>query len=179
MRLTATLLLAIFLFIANSVHAQTTFARLPALEKRFPIAHEDVLSMDPQDQKSIECLALNIYFEARGASLQDQIGVAYVTVNRVNSGKFETDICSTVFQYTRFRKRQIPQFTWTINRPVPHVIEHDSWQRAQQIAYNVYVQNVGDPTNGALFFHDRNEYKSARWQHHTEKVFIGSHVFLK
>ena len=179
MRLIATLLLAIFVFIANPVHAQTSLARLPALEKKFPIAHADAMSMNPQDQKSIECLALNIYFEARGTTLQDQVAVAYVTVNRVHSRQFETDVCSTVFQYTWIKKQRIPQFTWTINRPVPRMIEHDSWQHAQQIAYNVYTQRVDDPTNGALFFHDRDDYDSVRWRHHTGKVFIGSHVFLK
>jgi len=43
----------------------------------YDFAHEDT-----------ECLATNIYFEARGESYEGQKAVAFVTLNRVESNKF-------------------------------------------------------------------------------------------
>ena len=49
-------------------------------------------------QRETHCLATNIYFEARGESLEGKKAVAFVTLNRVESESFPNDICSVVYQ---------------------------------------------------------------------------------
>ena len=55
------------------------------------------------EKQQLECLATNIYHEARGEPLDGQILVAKVTLNRSRS---YTDICNVVYQYK--------QFSWTL-----------------------------------------------------------------
>src|ERR1700676_3174349 len=46
----------------------------------------------------LECLAENIYFEARGEPLEGQYAVAEVTLNRTRAQNFPHTICSVVHQ---------------------------------------------------------------------------------
>ena len=174
MRLIATLLSAIFLLTGMTAQAATQPAHLPALAEKFPIEHAGIMSLDKETRTIIQCLALNVYMEARGTIPQDQIAVAYVTKNRAASGKFEPTICGSVFQVSSNGHRKIPQFSWTRNR-VPRKIEPDSWSKAQSIAYLVYTGQIKDPTHGALYFHDRDDFGSSR----IGKIRIGHHVFVR
>ena len=178
MRLIATLLLASFLLTGPSIaQANANYKQLPVLTKKFPIAHAGIMSTNQETRKIIQCLALNVYFEARGTIPQDQIGVAYVTKNRAGSGKFEPTICGTVFQIARSGRHIVPQFNWTTHR-LPNQIESPAWDKAQDIAYLVYTSQVKDPTKGALYFHDHDDFHGP-WQAHSGKLRIGSHVFIK
>lgn len=51
-----------------------------------------------------ECMALNIYFEARSQSYMEKMGVFWVTMNRVEAEEYPNDICSVV--------KQKHQFSW-------------------------------------------------------------------
>ena len=89
------------------------------------------------------CLALNIYHEARGSTLQDQVGVAWVTKNRVaRSGR---SYCRTIWEPR--------QFSWT-PRPVSSLIPREmaAWHRAVTIARQVMSEELDDPTGGAQNF---------------------------
>ncbi len=44
------------------------------------------------------CLATAVYFEARSESLQGQMAVAMVILNRANSSKYPSSICGVVYQ---------------------------------------------------------------------------------
>ena len=50
-----------------------------------------------QDE-DLECLALNIYHEARSESLAGQYAVADVTINRVRDRRYPSTICGVVKQ---------------------------------------------------------------------------------
>lgn len=50
------------------------------------------------ERAEVECLAKTIYFESRGESIQGQMAVAWVTLNRVTSKKFPSTICGVVHQ---------------------------------------------------------------------------------
>ena len=83
---------------------------LPNNWKRdFPIpiqTDNDVLTDELTD---LECVAYNIYWEARG---EDEIGqsiVAQITINRINHPKFPNTACSVITQINR----HIIQFEWT------------------------------------------------------------------
>src|SRR5690606_18131200 len=61
-------------------------------------AHDMPDTLDRED----ECLAGTVYFEAKGESLDGQLAVAEVVLNRAGSGRFPTSICSVVFQPSQF-----------------------------------------------------------------------------
>jgi spore germination cell wall hydrolase CwlJ-like protein len=50
----------------------------------------------------IECLALVLYFEARGESLDGQLAVAEVVLNRVESPHYPSSVCGVVHQRHQF-----------------------------------------------------------------------------
>ena len=60
--------------------------------------------------EEIECLALTIYFEARGEPDEGKIAVGYVVMNRAQNPLFPEKICSVVRQGGI--KRYRCQFTW-------------------------------------------------------------------
>jgi hypothetical protein len=49
-----------------------------------------------------ECLAGAIYFEAKSESLEGQLAVADVIINRARSGRFPASLCGVVFQRSQF-----------------------------------------------------------------------------
>lgn len=89
------------------------------------------------------CLALNIYHEARGSTRQDQVGVAWVTKNRVaRSGR---SYCRTIWEPR--------QFSWT-PRSASSLIPREmaAWHRSVEVARQVMTNAVPDPTGGARNF---------------------------
>lgn len=56
-------------------------------------------------KKELECLATNVYREARGEPFVGQVAVAKVTLNRVASKRYPNTICKVVYQKS--------QFSWT------------------------------------------------------------------
>ena len=53
---------------------------------------------DLQYQEQLQCMALNIYHEARSDSALGQEAVGMVTMNRVYSDKYPDTICDVVYQ---------------------------------------------------------------------------------
>ena len=50
-----------------------------------------------EKRKSLECLAMNIYFETRASSLADAMAVSDVVMNRVYSRHFPNNICDVIY----------------------------------------------------------------------------------
>ncbi|MBE9552130.1 MAG: cell wall hydrolase, partial [Proteobacteria bacterium] len=46
----------------------------------------------------LECLSLNVYFEARGEPREGQVAVAHVVMNRVADDRFPGGVCAVVHQ---------------------------------------------------------------------------------
>ena len=55
-----------------------------------------------QQRKSLECLAMNIYFETRASSLADAMAVSDVVMNRVYSRHFPNNICDVIYQAVKY-----------------------------------------------------------------------------
>ena len=116
----------------------------------------------------IQCLARNIYWEARGEGQRGMRAVAHVTMNRVKSGLFRRTVCGTVYQGG--------QFSWTTHRRSP---SGNLWQTSQNIAEAVYTkEDVTDPTHGATYFHARGARPG--WANRfTRTITIGAHYFYR
>src|SRR3954453_10045701 len=71
--------------------------------------------------QNIACLALNVYFEARGEPEAGQYAVAEVTMNRVASPYYPDTVCDVVYQknWDSIRGRYVAAFSWTEFRSLP------------------------------------------------------------
>lgn len=123
-------------------------------------------------QKELTCLARNIYHEARGESLLNMMGVAQITLNRVDiQHRGKNTICEVV--------NDPSQFSW-VNSPNIHKkrIEKDAWQQAQHIAQLVLMGIRIRELENSIYFHSRN-IKQPKWSRKlpVNKV-IGNHVYL-
>jgi spore germination cell wall hydrolase CwlJ-like protein len=123
--------------------------------------------IQPAKLQDIECLARNIYHEARGESLQGQIAVAQVTLNRVESGSFQNSVCKTVYA----RK----QFSWT-NSGTKKVKDTKAWKDSVAVATAVLTKSVHLPDFKALYFHTKQVKPS--WNRDKRVLaVIGNHIF--
>lgn len=119
--------------------------------------------------REIECLATNIYHEARGEPIIGQIAVAQVTMNRVQHNYFPDDVCSVVWDDY--------QFSWTHDGRSDKIRDHRAYQVALNIAETVYHNEEDDPTAGSLFYHAKY-ISPPRWTQYMEiSTEIGVHVF--
>lgn len=117
-----------------------------------------------------ECLAKNIYFEARGESTVGQEAVAWVTLNRVMNSNFPGEICKVVWQDS--------QFSWTHDGKSDRPRDRAAWATAQAIAGEVLAAYgvERDPTEGSTYFHADSVNPS--WAKHFNRVVqIDGHIF--
>jgi spore germination cell wall hydrolase CwlJ-like protein len=129
--------------------------------------------------KEMDCLAKNIYYEAGSELYEGKLAVAQVTLNRVNSGKFPSDICSVVYQKTVDQNmKTICQFSWTCMVKELVVRNKYQWEESQLIAKRALTQPVLHDTiaeSNALFFHA--VYVNPGWNKTKVVKQIGNHIF--
>jgi len=129
----------------------------------------DVTTTQEIDNSEVECLARNIYFEARNQPIEGQEAVAHVTLNRLKSGKHGDSICKVVYQPYAF--------SWTLKAKT-RMNEIKAENLAREIAFNTLLGKTKDPTNGATHYHAT--YVTPYWSKKLEKkVKISSHVFYE
>lgn len=116
--------------------------------------------------ESIECLAKNIYHEARGEPLIGQIAVAHVVLNRKQSVLYPDTICQVVYQKH--------QFSWTNKKQ--SITNQNLYTRAKQIAHDAIMGLSDDPTNGAISFHNKTVRPAWKKRVITK---IGNHIFYR
>jgi N-acetylmuramoyl-L-alanine amidase len=119
--------------------------------------------------QNITCLARNVYFEARGEPLDGQYAVAEVTMNRKALAPAPSTVCSVVYEKSAF--------SWTdaASLPVPY---GDAWDRAQDVAQDVYYGRHEPTLKGARFYHA--DYVTPDWAKEKRRVArIGSHIFYR
>ena len=114
-------------------------------------------------KSEVECLAHNMFFEARDQSRQGIIAVALVTINRVKSDRFPNSICEVVWQKRRSKKtgKMVAQFSWTLddmsNDPKDYTQEQETLDFIHSIADTMLseqtLSNFYDFTKGANHYH--------------------------
>src|SRR5579859_5968562 len=104
--------------------------------------------------RELTCLALNVYYEARGESVAGMYAVAEVTMNRVASRRFPQTVCAVVYEkrWDWLRKRYVSAFSWTEFDIVPHP-EGVQWRQARDAADAVYFRRRPPALDGALHYH--------------------------
>jgi spore germination cell wall hydrolase CwlJ-like protein len=118
-------------------------------------------------QQEINCLAKNIYHEARGEPFQGQVAVALVTVNRVASKLFSNTVCGVVYAHK--------QFSWTQSKN-KKITDEKAWSSALKLATAVLSKQVYEPKFTAIYFHTKQiKPKWAKTKVITAR--IGNHIF--
>jgi len=127
-----------------------------------------------------ECLALNVYHEARGESDAGQYAVADVVLNRVDSKHYPDSICGVVFDSKRWEGypvRNKCQFSWYCDGKSDAPTDQDAWHKASSVAYEMYNYNrFRGLTEGATHYH--THYVNPRWNRNMKLIgTIGDHIF--
>jgi len=122
------------------------------------------------------CLALTIYFEARGESFQSQVAVGHVVINRVKSPDFPNTICEVTTEGGEYRHRC--QFSWYCDGKSDKTPDQTAWEQALVIAQGVHTGNLDDFVEGATHYHAT--YVLPEWaDSKTPVVQIGDHMFYR
>ena len=139
-------------------------------------------------KKQLECLAKNIYFEARNEPFAGQFAVALVTLNRVHDSAFPDSVCKVVYQGLHYAsglpKRDRCQFSWYCDGNSDEIQNERAWKVVQKTAnlamlqYSKLKAEGLDYTEGARYYHTY-EIKP-RWSTSFPKVGrIGDHIFYR
>lgn len=129
------------------------------------------------------CMALNIYYEARGSNLADQAAVANVVMNRVNDRRYPATICEVVKQGEKDANgnmvRNRCQFSWYCDGKSDVPGNLDLWIEAQMLAWQIIEDGkYRGLTEGATHYHAT--YVSPRWARELQLVGrIGAHIFYR
>jgi N-acetylmuramoyl-L-alanine amidase len=138
---------------------------------------------DKFDAAEHNCLALNVYYEARGSNLADKAGVSDVVLNRVQDTRYPNTICEVVKQGLQnadgSMKRNKCQFSWYCDGKHDRPQDEDRWHEAQLISYNILEHNkFRGITEGATHYHAT--YVSPRWASSLQQVGrLGAHIFYR
>lgn len=117
----------------------------------------------------MKCLAGAVYFEAKGESLEGQLAVARVIINRAKSGRFADSLCGVVYQPS--------QFSFVRGRAMPPIrTESRDWREAVAVAQIAAEGGWDSRAEGALFFHARRV--SPGWGK-AKLAMIDNHVFYR
>jgi spore germination cell wall hydrolase CwlJ-like protein len=129
----------------------------------------------PVNKKELDCLAKNIFFEARGEVYSGQVAVARVVMNRIHHG-FGDNTCQVVYQTDRKGNGTLCQFSWVCEKPKRLDKNDPAYIRAQDIAYRVLAFNAYSDRvdKNVLFFHSK--HVNPRWRYKRFKQ-IGNHIF--
>ena len=146
------------------------FDHLRQLNSRMP---EHIITAE-QRMKELDCLTRNIYWEAASEPFEGKVGVAQVTLNRAESGRFPPDICNVVYQKNVIYGRVICQFSWYCESG-PKVRSNAHYKESMEVAKKVLLENFRLPSmHKAMYYHA--DYVSPNWN--LPKISqIGRHIF--
>lgn len=131
-----------------------------------------------QRTRELDCLTRNIYWEAANEPFEGKVGVAQVTLNRVESGRFASSVCAVVYQKNVFYEKVVCQFSWfcesghtakTIHKPL--------WNESEEVAKKVLLEGFRLPgLTDALYYHAT--YINPGWNR-KKITTIGHHIFYE
>jgi len=146
--------------------------------------------IDKQHQEQeMSCLAMNIYYEARGSNLADKAGVADVVLNRVRDNRYPDTICGVVQQGKQkpswkdpnkmVMVRNMCQFSWYCDGKADNPQDEDKWVEAQMIAFNMVAHgSYRGITEGATHYHAT--YVDPSWADSLQMVGrLGAHIYYR
>ena len=140
--------------------------------------------------KEVECLAKNMYYEARNQGTAGKLAVTNVVLNRLKDKRFPNTICGVVKQGpTReswkkngefYPIRHRCQFSWYCDGKSDVPKQKETYKRLLTIAESIVYNKLPfiDITDGAVFYHA--DYVTPAWAKTKIKtVEIQDHIFYR
>ena len=147
----------------------------------------------PEDRlvgESVECLAKNMYYEARSQGTAGQLAVSAVVLNRVNDSRFPNSVCEVIFQGptkeswrkngTFYPIRNKCQFSWYCDGLSDEPKNDKVWKKVLDLSKLIMHNSIQfvDITDGATHYHA--DYVKPDWaKTKTRTTEIGDHIFYK
>lgn len=147
---------------------------LAAYDSRTPITMA-------QREQELTCLARNIYWEAAKEPFEGKVGVAQVTLNRVQSGQFANTVCGVVYEKNYVYKKVICQFSWVCEPKhrgrIPAPMDPALYEESYAVAKKVLLEGFRLPAlKEAMYYHAT--YVKPGWRY-PKLAQIGLHIFYK
>jgi N-acetylmuramoyl-L-alanine amidase len=126
-----------------------------------------------QLDEQTSCLATAVYFESRGESVEGQLAVARVVINRAASGRYPPSWCQVVKQPYQF------SFVNPHNGQFPQAdTNSEAWKKAEAVAELAAANIVPSLGPDVLWYHAN--YVAPAWRHNLQEVEqIGAHIFYR
>lgn len=125
-----------------------------------------------------ECLARALYHEARGESIEGQVAVAEVILNRVDSPAFPGTICAVINQGARGAVNGQCQFSFACDGNPVTMNEAEARALARRISDLMLAGAPRTLAQGATHFHTTQV--APPWARVYDRVAqIGAHVFYR
>ena len=136
-----------------------------------------------------ECLAVNMYHEARDQGTAGRLAVSAVVLNRVRDSRFPNTVCEVVYQAQMKPSwktgepvpiRNRCQFSWYCDGKSDKIKDKKTYQRILDFAGLILHNDIEflDITDGATHYHA--DYVRPFWRKHFDKrCKVGKHIFYK
>ena len=129
-----------------------------------------------------ECLAENVYFEARGQGQAGWVAVAQVTLNRVQDKRFPNTICEVVKQGLTYENgypiKNKCQFSWYCDGKSDKIKNIIVYNKIIELMNYILDQGLFDITDGATHYHA--DYVRPDWaKTKTKTIEIEDHIFYR
>ena len=136
-----------------------------------------------EENRAIQCIAMNIYWETRASSLADAMSVSDVVLNRVNHRHFPNNVCDVVKQ-ARLGPNGNPklhqcQFSWWCDGRSDEPKNKTAWEKSRKYARDFWIHGryIGI-TEGSTHYHAN--YVKPNWAPTMDRVArVGSHIFYR
>jgi len=145
---------------------------------------------DTFHQMQANCLALNIYHEARNQPTAGQMAVASVTINRVNDERFPNTVCDVVYEGPhrpswKGTGEMIPvrnrcQFSWYCDGKSDVPKDKETFDDIYLLSEMIVSGSIKvlDITEGATHYHA--DYVRPAWaETKTKTIEIEDHIFYR
>jgi N-acetylmuramoyl-L-alanine amidase len=137
------------------------------------VRQKPVRQSRPVDKEAQRCVALAMYWEARGEGRHGMLAVGSVVMNRVDDHRFPNSVCAVVYQGGETRPCQ---FSWWCDGKSDRPTQTRLWRTSLSVADELLTARPADPTYGALFFHSTSI--RAPWRR-KRTAQVGNHVFYR
>ena len=134
--------------------------------------------------EAIACLAMAVYFEARGDPMVGQVAEAQVVMHRVADHRYPDDVCGVVKQgYYYSWNPEMPirgkcQFSFWCDGKPETMDDAEAYIWAREIARATIAGSLYDTTQGATHYHAY--YVKPTWsKRFTRTVRINDHIFYR
>lgn len=145
------------------------------------------------------CLSMNVFHEAKNQSVEGQIAVAEVVMNRVADTRYPNTVCEVVYQgptresWKTKKQKDLPkykriyypirdrcQFSWYCDGKTDDIpkYDHNAWQIATWVANGVLHGKLKPITKGATHYHADYVYPAWR-KTKTKTIEIEDHIFYR